>query len=55
MDFREETTDAAEIKQWHKEPRPETAAMTGKQGKYYQDFLADHIAGGYKANSWNFH
>jgi hypothetical protein len=28
---REETTDVAEIQQWHKGPRPETGATCGKQ------------------------
>jgi hypothetical protein len=29
-----QTSDTAEMQQCHKRPRPETAAMTGKQGKY---------------------
>jgi hypothetical protein len=32
----EEITDAAEIQQQHKGPRPETGAMSGKQETLYE-------------------
>jgi hypothetical protein len=37
-DVREETSGAAEMQQWYKGPRPETAATTGKKGKWRRDF-----------------
>jgi hypothetical protein len=45
--------DAVGMQQWHKGPRPETAATTGKQGKFL-DLQADPSVGDHEMNSWAF-
>jgi hypothetical protein len=37
IEVREVTSGAAKVQQWHKGPRPETAAASAKQGKYQRD------------------
>jgi hypothetical protein len=44
--------DEAEMEQWLKRPRPETAAMTGKQRKCLQDLQLCCHAGDHEVNSW---
>jgi hypothetical protein len=42
MDVQEETSGVTRMQQWHKEPRPKSAIMSGKQENTQQDLQAHH-------------
>lgn len=50
-DVRDETSGAAEMQQWHKGTKPETATSNGKQGKCQRGPEADQRAEGIQASS----
>jgi hypothetical protein len=55
MNIPEEMLGETGIEQQHKRPRLKGATMSEEGEDIWQVHQEDHRAGGYKANSWNFH